>query len=291
MTESSPTVVHDYMGMIKFSHSIFALPFGLISLLVATDGAPGLMTLIYVVLAMVAARSAAMAYNRYADREIDAINPRTAMREIPAGRIRPAAALAFTFACCAVFIWICALLGTACLWLSVPVLFVLLGYSHAKRFTSLAHLWLGFALGLAPPAAWVAARGEFEPELWNPILLGAGVMVWVGGFDILYACQDEAFDRAQGLHSVPVRFGRRGSLWMSRGLHLLAVLAFFAFGYRVELGWPYHLGVAVAGALLLFEHRTVRVDDLSRINMAFFTMNGLVSVAMLGFTALDLYLL
>jgi 4-hydroxybenzoate polyprenyltransferase len=222
--------VRDWLSLVKFSHTVFALPFALIALLVASDGRPGLPVLGFVVVAMAAARSAAMAYNRYADREIDAQNPRTQGREIPRGVLGPGAVLLFTIVSSAVFVWASAMLGSACLWLSGPTLVVLLGYSHAKRFTSLAHLWLGFALGIAPVAAWLAVRGVFTVDILAAVVLGAGVMAWVSGFDILYACQDEEFDRARGLHSIPVRLGAAGALALARALHVVAALGFVGFG-------------------------------------------------------------
>ncbi len=281
--------VADWLRLIRFSHSVFALPFALIALLVATDGRPSLRTLSLVVAAMVLARSAAMAYNRFADRELDARNPRTRGREIPRGVLPAPAVLGFALACAAGFVAVAFALGPACGWMSVPVLAVLLGYSHAKRFTSLAHLWLGVALGLAAPAAWVAARGAFTADLVAPIVLGVGVTLWVAGFDVLYALQDEAFDAAHGLFSLPARLGRRRAMGVARAMHALAVVAFAAFGQLAGLSWTFLAGVAVIAVVLVVEHRLVRPDDLGRIDMAFFTMNGVVGVAMLGFTLLALY--
>ena len=282
--------MRDYLSLIRFSHSVFALPFGLIAIFVATDGRPSPRLLALVVAAMVFARAAAMAYNRFADRDIDARNPRTAGREIPRGTIRPAAALTFTVVCAAGFVGTAWLLGPACFWLSWPVLVVLLGYSHAKRFTSLSHVWLGLALGLAPPAAWLAATGEFGPGLFAACVLGLGVTFWVAGFDLLYACQDDEFDRREGLWSMPVRLGRRRALNVARALHGVAITGFAGFGWLGELGWVYAVGVAIAAGLLVWEHRLIAPDDLDRIHTAFFTMNGFVSVALLGFTLIDLYL-
>lgn len=290
----------DWVSLVKFSHTIFALPFALASLLVATGGQPSLGLLALVIVAMVCARTAAMAYNRLVDRRIDALNPRTRGREIPAGILSPFAVAMLVMAASAGFLVTAGVLGRACLWMAVPTLVVLLGYSHAKRFTVAVHLWLGVALGLAPPAAWLAARGEFTADLVVPSVLGAAVAVWVAGFDILYACQDSAFDAEQGLHSVPARFGRLRALWLARGLHALAVVGFAGFGVLahgllvdqetgVGLGWIYQVGVLVAAVLLFQEHRLVRADDLSRIGAAFFTMNGAVGLAMLGFVAVDLY--
>jgi 4-hydroxybenzoate polyprenyltransferase len=282
--------VRDWLSLVKFSHTVFALPFALIALLVAAEGRPEPAVLGLVVVAMAAARSAAMAYNRYADRTIDAENPRTQGREIPRGVLGPGAVLVFTAVCCGVFVGAAALLGPACLWLSVPTLAVLLGYSHAKRFTSLAHLWLGLALGIAPVAAWLAVRGVFTTDILAAVVLGVGVMVWVAGFDILYACQDEEFDRARGLHSIPVRLGAAGALALARVLHVLAMLGFVGFALGTGRGAAFYAGLAGAGLLLAAQHRLVRPGDLARIDMAFFTMNGSVGLLLLAATAADLYL-
>jgi len=281
----------DYLSMIKFSHSIFALPFALIAFLVASDGVVDWASLLWIVVCMVAARSAAMAYNRLIDRRLDAENPRTAAREIPSGVVSPRGAAVFTSLSCAVFVTSCWLLNPACLYMSGPLLVVLLGYSHAKRFTSLAHLWLGFCLGLAPVAAWVAVTGRMDASLLGPSILGLGVALWVMGFDILYSCQDEAFDRQRGLHSIPAALGRKAALRISRVVHLLAAGLFFGFGVESGLGAAYHVGVGVVALVLLLEHRVISPSDMSRVNLAFFTMNGVVSLLMLLCTLFDLYLL
>ncbi len=278
-----------YLSLIKFSHSIFALPFALMALLVAAEGRPSWRTLLWVLGCMISARAAAMAYNRLVDRHLDALNPRTAQREIPAGIISTPAALAFTLICSAAFLFCAWMLSWTCFYMALPVLCILLGYSHAKRFTAWAHAWLGLALGLAPPAAWVAVTGVLDASLLAPVVLGLGVLAWVLGFDILYACQDEDFDRQQHLHSIPVRWGRNGALWFSRFAHLAAVILFWMFAILAGLGWVYDLGVALVAVVLVVEHRLISPRDLSRINMAFFTMNGVVSLLMLACTALDLY--
>lgn len=283
--------VRDYLSLIKFSHSIFALPFALMAFLVAVRRNLEVALLLEVVLAMVFARAAAMAYNRWTDRHLDALNPRTQAREVPTGVIRPGAALAFAAVCGAGFLLVALWIAPLCFWLGIPVLAVLLGYSHAKRFTVLSHIWLGFALGLAPPAAWIAATGTVDASLLAPCALGLGVLLWVMGFDILYACQDEAFDREQGLHSLPARVGRPTALHIAALAHLWAIPLFWWFGYQVHLGMIYYAGVLLAAVVLFIEHRVVRPDDLSRVNVAFFTMNGLVGVVMLVCTLLDLYAL
>ncbi|MCB9879679.1 MAG: UbiA family prenyltransferase [Planctomycetes bacterium] len=281
--------VRAYAGLVKLSHSVFALPFALLSLLVATDGAPSLRLLGLVVAAVVAARTGAMAFNRYADRQLDAENPRTKGREIPSGAVSPGAALGLALGAGAAFLAVCRLLGPLCLWLGVPTLLWLYGYSYAKRFSSLCHLWLGVALGISPLAAWVAADGEFGPRLWAPLLLGVGVATWVAGFDVLYACQDDAFDRQRGLRSLPVRLGRRGAMMVARLLHVLALGCFAAFAWLAGLGGFYLGGVTLAGALLVWQHRLVRPDDLSRLDAAFFTANGTLAVVMFAAGCLDLY--
>lgn len=280
-----------YASLVKLSHSVFALPFALLSLLVATNGAPSLRLLALVVLAVVAARTAAMAYNRYADRELDRSNPRTAGREIPRGAVSPAAALALTIAAGAVFLAACWLLSPLCFWLGMPTLAWLLLYSHLKRWSAWCHAWLGVALGISPVAAWVAADGAFGSRLLAPLVLGLTVAAWVAGFDVLYACQDEAFDRARGLRSAPVRFGARGAMWLARGLHAAAACGFVAFGSLAPLGVAWFVGVAVAAGLLVWQHRLLRPDDLSRIQMAFFTANGAIALGLLAAGCLDLYLL
>lgn len=279
-----------YAGLVKLSHSVFAMPFALLSLLVATDGTPSLRLLGLVVLAVVAARTAAMAFNRYADRQLDAANPRTQNREIPSGAVSPASALLLTFCASAAFLLICWLLSPMCFVLGLPTLAWLLGYSYAKRFSSLCHLWLGVALGVSPVAAWFAADGELGPRLYAPLVLGASVALWVAGFDVLYACQDDDFDRERGLHSLPVLLGRKGAMWVSRLLHVLAPLGFLTFGWMTGLQRVYLGGVVLAAGLLIWQHRLLRPNDLSRIQAAFFTANGSLAVVMFAAGCVDLYL-
>ncbi|MEO6595884.1 MAG: 4-hydroxybenzoate octaprenyltransferase [Planctomycetota bacterium] len=283
--------VRSFASLVKLSHSVFALPFALLSLLAATAGKPPIDTLLLVTAAVVAARTAAMAYNRHADREQDRANPRTAAREIPRGVVSPREALLLTVAAGALFLLFCWLLSPMCLWLGVPTLGWLLAYSHVKRFSFLCHLWLGVALGLSPLAAWFAVDGHFGTRLWAPFVLGCGVAAWVAGFDVLYACQDEIFDRERGLHSIPARFGARRAMWCSRALYIAAVSAFAAFGVLVPLGKGFQVGVGLALALLVWQHRLLRPDDLSRIRMAFFTANGAIAIVMLLAGCLDLYVL
>jgi len=283
--------LRDYGSLVKLSHSVFALPFALLALLAATAGAPSLRLLGLVVAAVVAARTAAMAYNRYADRELDGDNPRTAGREIPRGVVSPAAALALTGCASAAFLVVAWLLSPLCFWLALPTLGWLLLYSHIKHVSAACHLWLGIALGISPVAAWLAADGEFSLRILAPAVLGLGVALWVAGFDVLYACQDEAFDRAHGLHSAPARLGRRAALRLSRILHTAALLAFAGFGVLVPLGIAWQVGVLVSAALMIWQHRLLRPDDLSRMQTAFFTANGTIALGMLAAGCLDIYLL
>lgn len=287
---SGVAAARDLASLIKLSHSVFALPFALLSLLVATNGAPSPGVLALVCAAVVTARTAAMAFNRWADRGLDAENPRTAGREIPAGKVSPAAALSLALGAGAAFLLVCALLSPACFYLGFPTLLWLYGYSYAKRFSALCHLWLGVALGVSPFAAWFAADGAFSARLWAPLVLGLAVAAWVAGFDVLYACQDESFDRARGLRSLPVALGRRGAMWISRVLHVAALAGFAAFGAMTPLGPGYAVGLLLAAGLLIWQHRLLRPDDLSRIQAAFFTANGTLAVVVFAAACLDLYL-
>lgn len=285
------TRLRDFASLVKLSHSVFALPFALLSLLVASDGAPGWRRLLLVVGAVVSARTAAMAYNRFADRDIDRDNPRTAGRELPRGALSAAAVLGLVGAAGAVFLLCCWLLAPICGWLGLPTLAWLLAYSHTKRISWLCHVWLGVALGLAPVAAWLAVDGAFTARMLLPTLLATGVVCWVAGFDVLYACQDEDYDRRVGLQSIPARFGAKAAMHTSRGLHVLATIAFATFGWLSPLGATFLVGVGLCAALLVWQHRLLRPDDLSRIDMAFFTANGTIAVVMFLAGCLDLYVL
>jgi 4-hydroxybenzoate polyprenyltransferase len=280
------------LEMIKFSHTLFALPFALMgaALAMSRPGVimSGVKPWLGIGLCMVSARSAAMAFNRVVDRKIDAANPRTAGRHIPAGLLKTSGVIAFTVVSCLVFVGGTALFLPENPWplrLSLPVLAWLLGYSLAKRFTSLAHVWLGIALGMAPAAAWVALRGELTIE---PVLLGLAVTFWVAGFDIFYACQDFEFDTSAGLHSIPARFGIAKSLRLAACLHACMVVMLVLLGLAMPLGAIYFAGVAAVAALLVYEHRLVRPDDLSRVNQAFFQVNIVISMGLLAVTLADL---
>ena len=273
--------------MIKWEHSIFALPFALTATILAARGVPAWRTLVWILIAMVSARACAMAFNRWADADIDAANPRTRTRALPAGHLSHAFVATFVIVTCAIFILAASQLNRLTLWLSPVALAVLLLYSYTKRFTRWSHLVLGFALGIAPAAAWIAVRGALDPRI---LLLTAAVTFWVAGFDILYACQDFDFDRDAGLHSIPRHAGIRRALWIARSFHLIMLLLLLALVPAFGLGKLAWVGVAAVTLLLLYEHSLVRADDLSRLNAAFFTMNGVISVVFLFFVATDLLL-
>jgi 4-hydroxybenzoate polyprenyltransferase len=276
------------LEMIKWEHSIFALPFALCGAMLAAGGLPTLHQLVWIVVAMVAARSAAMAFNRLADAAIDGANPRTSTRALPAGRLTPAFVTTFVIISSAIFVVAAAQLNRLALWLSPVALAVLLLYSYTKRFTRWSHLVLGFALGIAPSAAWIAVRGSLDPRI---LLLTAAVIFWVGGFDVLYACQDFDFDRKSGLYSIPRFLGISGALWVARAFHVVMLLLLIALLMAFGLGKLALAGVLVVAVLLVYEHSLVSADNLSRLNAAFFTMNGVISVIFFGFVAADLLLL
>lgn len=278
------------LEMIKFEHSIFALPFALTGALLAWRemGFPRealASKAFWIVAAMVGARSAAMAFNRVVDARIDALNPRTASRHIPAGLLSRGFAWAFIAATSAVFFLAAAMLGPLCLKLSPLALGVVFVYSWTKRFTAFSHLVLGFALGIAPSAAWIAMAGSLDPRI---VWLTAAVTLWTGGFDIIYACQDFEFDRRQGLFSIPARLGIRAALRLSRAFHAAMVACLAMLAWSLALGPAAWAGIAAVALLLVWEHRLVRHDDLSRVNAAFFTMNGYVSMLFFVFWAVDL---
>ena len=275
------------LEMIKWEHSIFALPFALTAALLAAHGLPALRTIGWILVAMVAARSCAMAFNRWADAELDAKNPRTRSRAIPAGLLSREFVLGFTLLTAVVFVLAAAALNRLTLYMSPLVLLVLLGYSYMKRITRWSHLVLGLALGLAPTAAWIAVRGSLDPRI---LVLTCAVTLWAGGFDVLYACQDFEHDRAAGLHSLPQAGGIPEAFWAARIMHLLmlGVLVWFGRLFHFQIaGW---LGVAAVGLLLAYEHSLVSPRDLRKLNAAFFTMNGVIAMVFLAFVAADLWL-
>jgi 4-hydroxybenzoate polyprenyltransferase len=289
--------------MIRFSHTLFALPFALVSALLAWRVEPfRWLDLLGILACMVLARSAAMAFNRLADRRFDAVNPRTAMRHLPVGRLSVAAVSLFALLCALGFVAATTLflISNDNRWpllLAVPVLAFIGAYSLTKRFTSLSHLWLGASLMLAPVAAWIAIRGELSLAAapaptsgWIPVVLGLGVLAWVFGFDILYACQDAEFDRRHGLHSIPARIGVKQSLRVAMLAHLAMVVLLALLWWVAALGWVYLAGVGAITVLLVIEHALVRPDDLSRVNVAFFHVNSVISLGLLVLVAADLWL-
>jgi 4-hydroxybenzoate polyprenyltransferase len=283
-------VLRPWFSLVRFSHSIFALPFALASAWLAAGGWPGTRVLVLVVLCAVAARTAAMAFNRWLDRGIDAENPRTSGRELPRGALSARAALALAIAAAAAFLAGAWALNPLCFRLAPAVLVVLLGYSATKRFSAGTHFVLGLALALAPLGAWVAVRGSLAGDLAPPLLLALAVLTWVAGFDLVYACQDEAFDRARGLHSIPARFGTAQALRLSSALHVVTLVTLVLFAWRAHLGWGFDSALVLTAALLYWQHRLVSPGDLSRVDATFFTLNGWVSVGLFLGTVLDLEL-
>lgn len=287
---ASSSSVKDYFSLVKFSHTIFAMPFALVGFFLAITRfhAPFEWTLLLlVVLCMVFARNAAMGFNRYLDRDIDAKNPRTATREIPAGKIKPQQALAFTIINCVLFIGATFFINPICFYLSPVALFVILFYSYTKRITALCHLVLGLGLGLAPIGAFLSVTGYFH---LLPILLSIAVFTWTAGFDIIYALQDEEFDKGMRLHSIPSLLGKRGALWVSNLLHLITFMLLLSFGWYGGFSWLYWIGFGIFAALLVYQHLIVKPTDLSRVNQAFGTTNGFASVIFACFTLLDLFI-
>ena len=275
------------LEMIKWEHSIFALPFALTAALLAANGLPAVRILVWILVAMVAARSCAMAFNRWADADLDAANPRTRNRAIPAGLLSRQFVLGFTALAALIFIWAAAELNRLTLYLSPVVLVVLLGYSYTKRFTRWSHLVLGVALGLAPAAAWVAVRGNLDPRI---LVLTASVTLWVGGFDVLYACQDYDHDVAAGLRSLPQAVGIPAAFWSARTMHVAMLGLLIWFGVLFQFEWAGWLGVTAVALLLAYEHAIVSPRNLRRLNAAFFTMNGVIAMVFLCFVATDLWL-
>ena len=265
--------------MIKIEHTLFALPFAFLGAVLAANGLPSAWQILWIVVAMVGARSAAMAFNRIADRSFDAKNPRTATRAIPAGLLSVGFVWLFTIAASALFVLAAAMLNRFTLLLAPVALGCVLLYSLTKRWTQFSHLVLGACLSIAPTGAWIAVRGEIGSPI--PLLLSLVVLLWTAGFDVLYACQDYDFDRREGLKSIPARFGIGRALWISRGLHAAAFLALLWLFLVTNLGPIAFAGVLATGALLVYQHRLVRADDLGRLNAAFFTTNAFVSVILL----------
>jgi 4-hydroxybenzoate polyprenyltransferase len=274
------------LEMIKWEHSIFALPFALTGAVLAAGGWPKWTVLGLILVCMVSARSAAMAFNRLVDASIDKANPRTAMRAIPAGQLSAGFVGAFTLVAVVIFVVAAALLNTLTLELAPVALVVVLAYSYMKRLTRWSHLVLGLALGIAPSAAWIAVRGGYDVRM---LLLTGIVILWVGGFDVLYACQDFEYDRKVGLFSVPAAFGIEGAFWIARVMHVLAVVLMFALVHAFGLGMIALVGMCIVAALLVYEHSIISPKDLSRMNAAFFTTNGVISVVFFLSVAVDVF--
>lgn len=267
------------LAMIKFEHTLFALPFAFLGAILAANGFPTWWQMLWITVAMVGSRSAAMTFNRIVDRDIDAKNPRTASREIPSGKLSVGFAWAFLYVSIGVFLLASYSLNWLAFALSPAALICVLGYSYAKRFTAFAHLILGLALAISPSAAWIAVRGTLYDEV--PILLSVLVLMWTAGFDVLYACQDFEFDRKAGLRSIPAKFGIKNSLKIARLFHAQAFVVLVLLYFTTGLGWPALVGVIAVGALMIYQHSLVKADDLSRMNAAFFTTNAFVSVILL----------
>jgi len=263
------------LEMVKFEHTIFALPFAFMGAFLAADGVPSLRQVFWILVAMVGARNSAMAFNRIVDAEIDAKNPRTANRAIPTGMIKKSEAWIFIVASALLFFLAAFMLNRLAFILSFPTMALILLYSYTKRLTSLSHLILGFADALAPIGGWIAIRGDLT---WPPIVLGLGVTFWIGGFDILYSCLDYEFDQKEGLFSIPRVFGMVWGLRISTLFHILAALFFFLTGILAHLGSIYLVGCLLTSIFLIYEHLLVKPNDLSKMNLAFFTLNGYVSV-------------
>lgn len=283
------STISKYMSLVKIHHTIFSLPFAMIGFFLAvksTNSLPDLRTLGLIVLCVLFARNAAMGFNRYVDRHIDKKNPRTALREIPREAIRPGSALFFVIANALLFMASAGLLNTLCLVLSPVALAVVLGYSFTKRFTSLSHMVLGMGLALAPIGAYLAVTAKFNVV---PLLYSFCVLFWVAGFDIIYALQDVDFDKNENLHSIPVRLGIVNSLWLSMGLHLLSIALVVTAGFLYPFGSIYWAGCLVFTVLIIYQHILVKPNDLSKVNLAFFTLNGIASIIYAVFVITDLY--
>jgi 4-hydroxybenzoate polyprenyltransferase len=298
-----------YLSLVKFSHTIFAMPFALIGFFLATKGITFQLSLnqaigwgsrkvfmthnevylkfILVILCMIFARSAAMAFNRYLDSSFDAQNPRTAIREIPAGIISKESALRFVIINCLLFALSTYFINRTCFYLAPVALFVVLFYSYTKRFTALCHLVLGVGLSLAPIGAYLAVTGHFDVL---PVLFSFTVLFWVSGFDIIYALQDEAFDKSQNLHSIPAAVGKEKALQISTFLHLLSAICVVSAGVYGNFGWLYWIGIAVFIGMLIYQHSIVKPNDLSKVNIAFMTANGIASVVFAVFVLIDIFL-
>ncbi|MES2286368.1 MAG: UbiA-like polyprenyltransferase [Bacteroidota bacterium] len=290
MTLTSTKTVSNYLSLIKFSHTIFALPFAIIGYFLAihfTEKTFDIKLFLLIILCMVFARSAAMAFNRYIDRKIDEQNIRTAIREIPAGAVKAQSALLFVIANCLLFIFTTYFINSICFYLSPVALAVVLGYSLTKRFTALCHVILGIGLSLAPIGAYLAVTGEFD---WLPLFFSFAVLFWVSGFDIIYALQDEEFDKSKNLKSIPVWLGKKGALMLSTAFHIVSASFIIYAGFYAHFNTWYWMGTIVFIGLLIYQHTLVKPNDLSKVNIAFFTTNGIASVVFAVFVLVELFL-
>ncbi|VAX24037.1 Menaquinone via futalosine polyprenyltransferase (MenA homolog) [hydrothermal vent metagenome] len=269
---------------IKIQHTVFALPFAMMSAFIAANGAPGWRALALIVCAMVFSRSAAMAFNRLADERYDVLNPRTRERALPMGSVSRGQYAFFTIVCCVGFIAVCAMINDLALWLSPFALMIVFLYSYTKRFTPYSHFFLGLALALAPIGAWVAIHGQFA---LSPFILGVAVMFWLAGLDIIYSCQDIDFDREHHLQSIPQKYGVARSLNLAAMFHAIMIIFLVALSATTRLSWLYYAGLVFTAAMLFYEHSLVRPDDLKRINVAFFNVNGVISAGLALFTIAD----
>jgi 4-hydroxybenzoate polyprenyltransferase len=280
--------LRDYLELVKFSHTVFALPFALAGMLVAAKGRPSLLTFVWILVAMVGARTAAMGFNRIVDRGIDAINPRTQGREIPAGKVSVSQAAILVALAAALFCFAAWQLNMLAFWLSFPTLAVLFFYSYCKRFTPFAHFVLGICLGIAPVGAWVAVRGGFDEK---PVVLALGILFWVAGFDVIYATMDDEFDRRAGLRSLVQTLGVPRALLVARICHALFIVLLVLFGWLVGLPTVYYFGIAAIALFLIYEHSLVKSRDLRKINAAFFTVNGAIAIFFLLLISLSLWVM
>ena len=281
-----PGKIRLLLDSIRFEHTVFALPFAYLGMILASDGLPTLAPFLWITVAMASARTLAMSANRIIDRRLDAENPRTAARPLPAGRIRLWEMTAMSVVSLGVFLLAAAMLNTLALALAPVAAVVVVGYSYTKRFTWTSHFILGWADGIAPAGGWIAVTGSLT---WEPVLMAFAVATWIGGFDILYACQDRDFDLQRGLHSIPQKFGIPAALMWAKGMHVLTAASLLAIGPWMGLGFPYYIGWSLASGLLVYEHRLVSPTDLSRLNMAFFNINGYIAVIIFGFTFASIY--
>jgi len=279
--------IHIILEMIKFEHTIFALPYAVISAFLASNGWPEFAKILWIFVAMVGARSCAMAFNRIVDMKYDKINPRTSNRALPTGSVKVRSVWIFTIMSGLIFVFAAYMLNNLAFMLSPIALLIILSYSYSKRFTALSHLWLGLSLAIAPIGTWIAIKVEFA---FVPILLGLAVMLWTAGFDIIYACQDKEFDGKIGIHSIVKRFGIKRALQISSAMHLVMVLVLLVLPLLTELKYLYLFGVGFITILLVYEHAIVKPNDLSRVNVAFFTLNGMVSLGLMIMSVADIVL-